>query len=376
MKDQLAEKILAKTMNWDHETLKDELYRLQVMSSLKYDSYQQFSSGKQFIESLALWLKRFPQEDRQCAYLFVKENIVFISEREVQQLVSVAFEEKIRNKIIDFSKQDRTLISRAGGYSKQIYQFSLRKTLFLGLSDGAHMDFFRRYNNFLSNEQVFMHYDFSQEKYEKMLKDLREDLREKFIGVDVENEEFDTFVLIDDFSGSGISYIRKETDNGESIWKGKLHSFIKKIVDGKNNHNRIRFHVILYIATHEAVENIRRNLKKLIKEQEWNIEYTVEAIQYVGRADLDWKTEKLLEKDFVSHNNESFETFMDHHYRKGNVSKPYMGFNGCALPLVLYHNTPNNSFPIIWYGWTKKGSGHLDKREEALFPRITRHKEN
>lgn len=376
MKDQLAEKILAKTMNWDHDTLKNELYGLQVMSAFKYDSYQQFSSGKQFVESLALWLKRFPQEDRQCAYMFVKENIVFISEREMQQLVSVAFEEKIRNKIIDFSRRNSVLISESGAYSKRIYQFFLRKTLFLGLSDGAHMDYFRRYNNFLSNEQVFMHYDFSQEKYEKMLKDLREDLKKSFSEVDVENEEFDTFVLIDDFSGSGISYIRKETDNGVSIWKGKLSTFIKTIVDRKNKRNQIRFHVILYIATHDAVENIKGNLKEFIIEQGWDIEYTVEAIQYVERADMDWKKEKLMEKDFVSHNNDNFETFIDHHYKKGDVSKPYMGFNGCALPLVLYHNTPNNSFPVIWHGWTKKGSGDLAKKEEALFPRITRHKEN
>lgn len=376
MKDQLAEKILAKTMNWDYDTLKDELYGLQVMSTFKYDSYQQFSSGKQFIESLALWLKRFPQKDRQCAYMFVKENIVFISEREMQQLVSVAFEEKIRNKIIDFSRRNSVLISESSGYSKRIYQFFLRKTLFLGLSDGAHMDYFRRYNNFLSNEQVFMHYDFSKEKYEKMLKDLREDLKKSFSEVNVENEEFNTFVLIDDFSGSGISYIRKETDNGVSIWKGKLSTFIKTIVERKNKRNQIRFHVILYIATHEAVENIKGNLEKFIREQGWDIAYTVEAIQYVERADLDWKTEKMIERDFVLHNNNNFETFIDHHYKKGDVSKPYMGFNGCALPLVLYHNTPNNSFPVIWHGWTKKGLGNLTKKEEALFPRITRHKEN
>ena len=95
MKDSLAEKILAKTMDWDNETLRQELNRLQIMSALKYDQYQQFSNGKQFIESLALWLKRFSKDDRQEAYLFVKENLVFISEREMKQLISVAYDELV-----------------------------------------------------------------------------------------------------------------------------------------------------------------------------------------------------------------------------------------------------------------------------------------
>jgi hypothetical protein len=33
----------------------------------------------------------------------------------------------------------------------------------------------------------------------------------------------------------------------------------------------------------------------------------------------------------------------------------------------LYHNTPNNSLPIIWYSW--------EDSVNALFLRITRHKE-
>lgn len=83
MKDELAEKILAKTMNWTSETLSEELYHLQVMSSMKYDEYQQFSNGKQFIEILALWLRRFTEEERQTAYEFVKDNLIFISEWEM-----------------------------------------------------------------------------------------------------------------------------------------------------------------------------------------------------------------------------------------------------------------------------------------------------
>ena len=228
MKDSLAEKILAKTMDWDNETLRQELNRLQIMSALKYDQYQQFSNGKQFIESLALWLKRFSKDDRQEAYLFVKQNLVFISEREMQQLISVAYDELVKAFIVKQSKDCNNSRLLDNYTKKQLYQYYLRKTLFLGLSDGAHMDFFRRCNNFLSNEQVFMHYDISGEKYEGMKKELQKDLSEIYEKAAVKEEDFLNFVLIDDFSASGISYVRYDYE--EAAWKGKLVKFIEIVL--------------------------------------------------------------------------------------------------------------------------------------------------
>ena len=52
---------------------------------------------------------------------------------------------------------------------------STRCSMFLGLSDGAHMDFFRRQNRELSNEQVFVHYDFSKSKAKDMIENLKKD---------------------------------------------------------------------------------------------------------------------------------------------------------------------------------------------------------
>ena len=54
-------------------------------------------------------------------------------------------------------------------------------------------------------------------------------------------------------------------------------------------------------------------------------------------------------------------------YKKGKHDNPFLGFNECALLLVLYHNTPNNSVPILWFESTRKQRG--------LFPRINRHSE-
>ena len=32
---------------------------------------------------------------------------------------------------------------------------------------------------------------------------------------------------------------------------------------------------------------------------------------------------------------------------EGDTEKLYLGFHSCALPLILNHNTPNNSLPIL-----------------------------
>jgi hypothetical protein len=60
-------------------------------------------------------------------------------------------------------------------------------------------------------------------------------------------------------------------------------------------------------------------------------------------------------------------SIVDSHYKEGKHTAPYLGFNECALPLILNHNTPNNSLPILWLPEDKKFIG--------LFPRVTRHKE-
>ena len=57
----------------------------------------------------------------------------------------------------------------------------------------------------------------------------------------------------------------------------------------------------------------------------------------------------------------------DKAYNVGSTVRPYLGFDECALPVVLSHNTPNNSLPILWQ------DADDDKQFKGLFPRISRH---
>ena len=58
MKDENAQHLLAKVMQWqDEEAVLDNVPVLRLLADYKYDGYQRFGPGKRFVESLALWLK-------------------------------------------------------------------------------------------------------------------------------------------------------------------------------------------------------------------------------------------------------------------------------------------------------------------------------
>ncbi len=62
------------------------------------------------------------------------------------------------------------------------------------------------------------------------------------------------------------------------------------------------------------------------------------------------------------------DSIIDEHYKRGKHDRPYLGFNECSLPLVLSHNTPNNSIPLLWF--------EEDRKHRGLFPRVPRHRAN
>ena len=84
MKKELAEALLAKIMDWSDQDKARERARLETFASYKYDEYQQFSPGRRFIESLAMWLAQFqPGAERRTAYAFVCDRLVFFSTSEI-----------------------------------------------------------------------------------------------------------------------------------------------------------------------------------------------------------------------------------------------------------------------------------------------------
>ncbi|MBQ7358985.1 MAG: hypothetical protein IJW63_02685 [Lachnospiraceae bacterium] len=370
MKDELAQAILKDEMhNWKIVETVSEIKNIQIISEIKYDDYQQYTQGMRYIESIALWLRQFDTpEEKQLAYEFVKNQLIYISEEEMRQLVMYVFPLKMKKYLLDKTRKfcDKKEI-KSVEERKGIYSYFRRSSLFLGLSDGAHMDFFRRQNPELSNEQVFVHYDFSQAKADDMRKEFCDDEQVKKIQnsyAELEGKDFSTFFLIDDFTGSGRSFIRRD----DSGWHGKINKFIELLERDNFDYKSADIHVILYISTEKSLGYIKKQLESYVAEKELQA-ITVEAVQIVEPIELEGQKEllKLLESNYQKYIDLGYKSYEDKHFKKGDGKYPYLGFADCSLPLILSHNTPNNSLPVLWYSW--------GEQVNALFPRVTRHKE-
>ena len=361
MNQQLAEKILANVMEWDTQEVKDNIRSLEHFAELKYDQYQQYQVGSRFIENLTIWLNQFSDiDERRLAFDFIKESIVFISQEELYHLINSIYADILKP---IFREQAKIICANNNITNKEekkrIMYVIGRQSLILGLSDGARLDVFRRSTPIISNEQVCINYEITDGRMKAIFEEIKKDATEytdlyQYVGVS-QSKIYNIF-LLDDFSGSGISYLRKEVDEcGQKIWKGK----IKKVIDQlrsqlENNLKDIVMYVILYLATEKARLHIEEQVKLYCEENDVKIE--VHILQDIHCCEPDEKLRLLMEKYHDS-------KIEDSHFKKGKHDNPYLGFDECSLPLVIYHNTPNNSFPIIWAG------------EKALFPRVTRHKD-
>jgi hypothetical protein len=368
LRDKVAERLLANVLSWKTEDVTRERPILQALASLKYDQYQQFSTGMRFVESLAFWLHQFDESERITAYNFIRERLIFISEREMRQLITITYPDFIRPILLDsFLKlKDQVKGSLKEIVDEPAYKSILRRSLFWGLSDGAKLDIFRRSNPEVNHEQVWQTYDVSEPKADDFIKSLDDDLL-KLDNKLVKGNKFNKLFLVDDFSGSGISYIRPVKASPEH-YTGK----IPKIVDQLLNRDlktifdikELEIYIILYVATEQAIEYIEKSLQIYRNSIQEFKSINIVAIQIIPRSvSVDEKTESDLVK--------LSETYFDKEvittsYSQGRINKPYLGFDECGLPLVLYHNSPNNSLTLLWQEENRIVVG--------LFPRVSRHR--
>ena len=367
MKDELAEALLAKVMNWGAAEVAAQRALLQDLARYKYDEYQQFAPGQRFIESLALWLRQFQgKHARTVAYNWVRNRLIFLSAAEINHLVASTFPTVVRPWLLQKAAAETALgVTRVKALAaSEAYRLRLRQTLFLGLSDGAHIDQFRRANPALSNEQIWHAYDFSPDKAEDFRKKLVKDLEKRLGRAPTDAEaRYKAVCLLDDFTASGKTYLRDETGTPDGkiakIW-GKLKdtsSEFSTFVDQDN----VEILIIIYIAAAQAIDYLEVQLPK-------QLSLPKDVLRVVHRFPANWKVDEPEDQDFLKlvADDRYFDGSVDdEHAEVGGDSMRY-GFSNCRLPAVLSHNTPNNSLFLLWAGPEHKVRG--------LFPRISRHR--
>ncbi len=364
---------LASVMKWTAADVAQERPVLQAMADIKYDEYQQFSPGMRFVESLALWLNQFMSiDERRTAYSFVKNRLVFFSEAEMAHLISIAYPDHIKPILLQHAASSLNLPEIYISKIVNSPEFGIlqRRCLFLGLSDGARIDVFRRSNTgYLSHEQIWQTYDISNEKAENMRKKLANDIKQIFGKSLLDTEKtFRMVFLLDDFSGSGISYLTKNQETGN--FEGKISKFytqFKKKDSGLFqliDENYLYICIVLYMATDKSRSFLEKMLSELLGGdlvRRWNIIIVQPIEEDVSLKDSsdDAPFFDLTESYYDS-------SLEDEHTRKGGKDVK-QGFAGCALPLILSHNTPNNSVALLW--------ADPDRYKiRGLFPRVSRHR--
>lgn len=366
MKEGLEGKMVSKVMGWRApEQARGSHRLLRALAASGYDDYMQFRPGMRFVESMALWLNQFKPGERQAAYEFVVKRVIFITRAQIEHAVSIAYPDFVVPALIRQVADEssgRLPFWRVGEIlGSDEFRILLAQCLFAGMSDGSHMDLFRRSSDEIDHEQVLRSHEVSDDRARDLAGKL-EDRMSKYNGrADPPARLFRNVFLIDDFSASGKSYLR-----GPNA-VGKIARFWKSINDPREQMSKLvdkddlRIHVFLYTATDRAVDAIRDASRRLLPD----MNLTVEAVHTIPSS---IKLDEDQDSDFyrlVTQNKYGWSTPPDRHIQEGASEKPYLGFDQCALPLILHHNTPNNSLPIL-----HANEGNFT----GLFPRIRRHK--
>lgn len=347
MNDDLSLRLLGRIMAWDDDRARQEYRWLKGIAHLKYDAYRDFQAGMRFIESLANWLQQFDRAERETAYAFVRTRLVFIGRAEMHHLVDQFYPKIVHEQLLRNVAAKHELLPYQAALDPPLQQEIRdlrRKTLFLGLSDGARIDVLRHSTvGILNNEQLVATTTPNEDKWRDLGADLRRDLED-------DEAKFEMVYLIDDFVASGTSLLRY--DKEKSAWKGKLRRFMESIKNVKDDIFSDDWLLCIhhYIAAHAAIarlESAKNESEDVFRSAGWG------SMQFsfgmTLPSDLPLSQGRAEDRPFISLADRYYDQQIEtKHTRIGGVDRIHLGYAGCALPVVLEHNTPNNSVALLW----------------------------
>lgn len=375
MNNKMALNLIAEIMGWsetDGSIATQEYAWLRLMSAVKYDTYGDFRAGARFIESLANWLKQFAPEDRPTAYQFVKNRLVYVSPAELKRVIEAFVPETVTPMLrhrVAAQLGIKPYEVWATEESVALFSSRLRRTLLVGLSDGSRIDILRRADRRLSQEQVVPMMYIDEEKWSGLQDDLTTD--------EGPGAKFDDVYLIDDFTASGTTFIRKDP---KGRWTGKLTKFNALVEKARTRlghafpiANGYNLHIHHYISSYQARQALEQRLGDA--EAEWEAKsygsYTItEGLLLPESARLTDATDPQVLDLCERYYDHSLFVRLEKHCRQAGQAHMRRGYAECALPIVMEHNTPNNSISLLW-AETPGGDGV--HRMRPLFHRRDRH---
>ena len=361
MKSQLAKRLLADLMAWDTQESTRAFNWLDLMVS-KFDHYQGYGPGDRFYVNLLYWLTQFETpDDKRVAYDFLRNHLVFVSQQEMHHLIALSFPmiQQVVRRAVARKLNIKMHNTWTDPNARRSMRHVQRRTLYVGLSDGARIDVFRRMNEGeISNEQVVASSEITQKKWGDLVEELRTRLKKE--GCPDAGAVFERLCLIDDFTGSGATLIRFDSESKK--WGGKVLKFCESIGSYTPSHiaQDAIVHLHHYLASERAESNVHAALE----------EFTKTKPTY--RFDLSFSSVLRNEFAISDHDGSPLAELVKRHYdptcETTHLGKDiWLGYRQCGLPLVLDHNTPNNSIALLW------ASSKDSSKMRPLFPRKQRH---
>lgn len=296
-----------------------------------FSSYRFYDGKAKFADYLHVWCSQFSKYEVELMEEFFFENLLYISEADIDNCSRSVYPKLI--------EPMSTFLANTMGIDVNVI---VNNMVILGLSDGARLDLVRYYSEKVDN------YHFSSESEVSDLRCNR--IIKKCMKSSYFVEDLFTYILIDDFSGSGHSYLRYE--NGK--WKGKLVRFVEDTYKNMGVIGRINVIISPYYCSQRAMEYLVDRIS--IAFADLDINWYIRPLYGLNNIYVPAPIKEIISSKYMEN------PIVDPNYMLGKHDEPYLGFNESCLCTVFYHNTPNNTLPILWHG------------EKALFPRRNRHK--
>ncbi|WP_326615222.1 hypothetical protein OG949_40715 (plasmid) [Streptomyces scopuliridis] len=296
----------------------EALSTLDVLAEAKFDSYERYPSLTGFWEELTGWLRQAAPGDRSGMLRWLAENLLFVSRDQVHSLLRVFAGEWLVTRSMELAVRHSCDL-----------ETELSGTAVCALSDGVPLGTTRRLIPNLTHRQFFSD-PALLDGFESTLRHL---------------------VLIDDFSGTGKSLAHAPTDTeADEAPFGRVPDACRALRGLADPASRgAVVSVVLLMASAAAV----RHLSAILPALGCSLHVTQVLNPCPQTAMQSWSRRYL----GISPN-PAVKTHVNADYRMGD------------LPVVLSHNTPNDTFALLWEA---RNSG--DRTWRPLFPRFDRVRE-
>jgi hypothetical protein len=396
----------------DEEQLQRLFADLETMADYKYNRYEMYQPGRLFLENLYLWLLGLDLDERRAALQFVRERLIFVSREEFQQLAHVLYHDHIRQRQLDTAAATLRVPRHCVRLVSDSEEFRRvqRASLYVAMSDGARIDYFRRQNLEINNEQVLATYQPSADKVRDLTKEL--------IRVQGSEAKFQCLFLLDDFCGSGRTLLREvvRADLAKRLPDLNIPTELSAYLKYDDERRTLEFGYsdpAMAVADEirrisddpvyrEAIDDIfcraaarktdvKGSLKRLLDDSGLGAalapnasvyfcpllttEYAITRLQQlVPRLATPMDRLQVLPGAVIPNTMRILEgggpiaDICERHYDAAALQDRHtgsvkFGYDHCGLPVVLHHNTPNNSLYILW----------ARKWKDPLFVRYERH---